>query len=93
MKHIVLLILCGVALGACAVPTESYRSEESTFSEPPLGTIATATVGEELLSQGVLIIEEGIRVSAGTQISWASPQPAASTPGPDPTMQAIRFTP
>lgn len=71
MKHIVLLILCGVALGACAVPTESYRSEESTFSEPPLGTIATATVGEELLSQGVLIIEEGIRVSAGTQISWA----------------------
>jgi len=71
MKHIASLILCAVTLGACAVPTESYQAEESTFSKPPLGTITTATVGQELLSQGVLIVEDGIRVPAGTQITWA----------------------
>lgn len=75
-----LVIGASVALvAACASgPTTTYVTERSAFSVPAVGTVAVATIGSELLSQGVssehdvLTLQDTITVMGGYTLSPGS---------------------
>lgn len=55
----------------CTSPKYNYAPEVNNFSEPPIGSVNTVYVGDSLVSQGVKLSMEGIKVTAPAKISWA----------------------
>lgn len=41
-----------LSLAACATPTYNYRAEQTEISAPPLDTVTTAYVGDNMVEQG-----------------------------------------
>lgn len=56
--------LAAIALAGCAAPKYNYAPQTKEFSDPPVGSVSTAGVGEKMLSQGVLVRQEAIEVLA-----------------------------
>ena len=52
-----------VMLTACATPVSNYRPVVINISEPPIGEVRTANVGDELLKQGKYQEHSGIRLN------------------------------
>lgn len=59
MKIIAVLALT-TALGGCAAPKFNYSPETKAFSEPAIGSVAVANVGDKMLSQGVSVRQDVI---------------------------------
>lgn len=67
-----LFTICSVlGLVGCASPTYNYMPETTNLSFPEVDSIATARVGDELLSQGKYIESEAIEVTEQEQIGLA----------------------
>lgn len=67
-----LFAACSVlGLAGCASPTYNYMPETTNLSFPEVDSIATARVGDELLSQGKYVESEAIRVLVQEQIGLA----------------------
>lgn len=60
---------------SCATPVANYVASSQSFSRPPLNTISTVAVGDEMLSQGTLTQREGIELAGPAQISGYSLSP------------------
>jgi len=65
------LFIAGAALAAsaCVSPQYNYVAPAEQFSRPPLNEVVTVSVGEEMLSQGNLVFQEGITVPEQTSVS------------------------
>lgn len=55
MKNIVVIVGLSVFLFGCATPKEMYVPKVQNLSEPPVGTVANANIGDKLLTQGTLV--------------------------------------
>jgi len=51
-----------LALSGCATPVSNYQPEPTNISEPPLNTVCTAQVGDEMLKQGKFYEREAIHL-------------------------------
>jgi len=68
----VLLVILLLAVSACATPKYNYQPETTLISAPPLNAVATAYVGEEMVSQGNISQREGIVFETPQKISGYS---------------------
>ena len=59
-------------LAGCASPNYNYMPKTTNLSFPEVGSVATARVGDELLSQGKYIESEAIEVKNQEQIGLAA---------------------
>lgn len=57
---IIAVISLAAALVGCASPKFNYSPETKAFSEPPIGSVAVANVGDKMLSQGVSVRQDVI---------------------------------
>lgn len=58
-----------IIVAACATPSYNYVPRVEAFSSPPLGEVTAVSVGDEMLSQGVLKYQNGIEVPQNTKVS------------------------
>lgn len=63
-----LLATVTTLLAACASPTFNYQPVSHDISEPPLGVISTAMIGDKMLVQGNYQEQEGIRLSSEVSV-------------------------
>lgn len=72
MKKVLLSLVVGLGLVGCVSPSYNATSQRSEISKPPIGSINTASVGDQMLVQGImeemdaLIIHSTKKVSAYT---------------------------
>lgn len=59
---IIAAIALAAALAGCAAPKFNYSPETKAFSEPDIGSIATANMGDKMLSQGISVRQDVIEV-------------------------------
>lgn len=69
-KGIISLLLCTIIAG-CAAPKYNYRPVALEVSEPPIGSINTAYVGDVLLKQGSYTEHDSIYLQEDQQVGWA----------------------
>lgn len=70
MKKVV-SFLCLLMLAGCTSPKYNYMPKIESFSEPPIGSVNTASVGDSLIRQGVAQSYDGIKIVAPARVSWA----------------------
>lgn len=63
MKNSVFILLFTSLLGACATPDYNYSPLKQFVSEPPIGDITTAYVGDEMVRQGTYTRHDAIYVT------------------------------
>lgn len=68
-KYILSTISLAFATGACTTPQYNYTPAVESFSRPPIGEVVTVSVGEEMLSQGNIVTQDGILISGEATIS------------------------
>lgn len=69
LHYILLAVLGALSVSACVSPQYNYVAPSEQFSRPPLDQIVTVSVGEEMLSQGNMAYQEGIRIDQRTSVS------------------------
>lgn len=62
MKYPVFTVLAFSLLGACATPDYNYSPVSEYVSEPPVGEVTTAYVGDQLVRQGTFTKHDAIHV-------------------------------
>lgn len=72
MKHSAIFSTIGLSLllAGCTSPKYNYVPKTESYSEPPVGSVNTAHVGDSLIKQGVAQAVDGLRVSAPARVSW-----------------------
>ncbi|MGL5216400.1 MAG: hypothetical protein ACRC8R_14920 [Aeromonas hydrophila] len=70
MKKLCVLVL-SVSLAGCATPKYNYIPNSVDVSEPPIGTVMTAQVGEQLLRQGRYTENDALMLTESTNIGYA----------------------
>lgn len=60
MKNLLLASAVGLTLVGCATTGTTYTPTQKQFSEPPIGSINTASLGDKLLMQGVMTEREAL---------------------------------
>ena len=70
MKKIFLLIGFFFVLTGCTSPKFNYLPKTESFSEPPIGSINEASVGDSLIRQGVVQKIDGLKVRGPAKVSW-----------------------
>lgn len=70
-KTITLIGAVGGVLAGCATPVANYSPDVKEFSRPPINSVTTVSVGDEMLSQGSTADQDGLQLGAPVHISWA----------------------
>jgi len=65
------LLLLLLLTAGCVVPKYNYFPMRTEISEPPLGTIQIAQVGDNMLRQGHYIEHDALYLFSDTSITWA----------------------
>lgn len=61
--HVFLILLVALLFSACATPQYNYRPVSQEISRPPLNSVNTANVGDEMLNQGFYTERQAIKLS------------------------------
>jgi hypothetical protein len=61
------------SLAACVAPTHNYIPKATNISRPAVGETSTASVGDEMVSQGVLFEREALLLQKDADIGFLSP--------------------
>ena len=59
------------ALFGCAVPQNNYKPDVISISEPEVGSVSTAAVGDEMLKQGKFVEQDAIYLKTPFKPSYA----------------------
>jgi hypothetical protein len=70
LNLIAVALICRFAVG-CAIPRYNYMPLRTDISEPPLGIISIAQVGDNMIRQGHYTEHDVIFLSADVSIGWA----------------------
>lgn len=71
MKNLVLATLLGASLVGCATPKYNYMPSVTQISKPPIGSEATAYVGDQMLVQGKFVKTSALFLSSPLKVSFA----------------------
>lgn len=63
--------LAVAALCGCATPVANYSASVQAFSRPPLRSVSTVSIGEEMVAQGSTADQDGIELLQPLKVSWA----------------------
>ncbi len=66
-----LIVAAGAALSGCATPVANYSVDVKQFSRPPINSVSTVSVGDEMLAQGSTADQDGLQLQSSVQVSWA----------------------
>jgi hypothetical protein len=64
-------VMATLMISGCASPKYNYTSAYLAISEPPLNTVQTSNVGDEMLRQGKYKEHDALYFSEKTNVSWA----------------------
>jgi hypothetical protein len=70
-KSISISIIFTFVLTACATPKHNYQAATTNISEPPLNSINTKQVGDEMLKQGKFREHDALYVTSQLKPHWA----------------------
>ena len=70
MKNFLILASAVLVLAGCTSPKYNYVPKIENYSEPAVGSVNTASVGDSLIKQGVSQVVEGLKVTAPAKVSW-----------------------
>lgn len=62
------IITAGV-LSACATPNYNYTPELKEISNPPIGQVTTASLGDHMLTQGMMVEQDAIYIDGDYNMS------------------------
>lgn len=65
------ILALGAAVSGCSTPQMNYAPEIKQFSRPPIESVSTVSVGDEMIAQGNTSDQEGIDLATSVSISWA----------------------
>jgi len=71
MRGVFLTLVVAAMVAACATPAHNYQAVTTEISEPPLNSINSKQVGDELLKQGKYREHDAIVVTAPVESGWA----------------------
>ncbi|WP_312741647.1 hypothetical protein [Cedecea neteri] len=71
MKQLCFIAVLAFLLAGCTSPKYNYAPKTESYSEPPIGSINTAYVGDSLIKQGVSQVSDGLKVVSPARVSWA----------------------
>lgn len=71
MKKLLAIFPLAVLLVGCTSPKYNYTPKIESFSEPPIGSVNTAYVGDSLIKQGTTQRVDGLKVQSPARVSWA----------------------
>lgn len=60
MKKLLILTLPMIALVGCVTPLTNYQATVKNISEPPIGSVNVANLGDKLLTQGNMVEREAL---------------------------------
>lgn len=63
--------LLAALLVGCASPKYNYRPVTTAISEPPIGSVSTARIGDTMLRQGRYTEHEALYLPGAVEIGWA----------------------
>ncbi len=63
MKLVILIGAIGLLLVGCATPPPNYSPRQQEISEPPLGVVSIASVGDYMVRQGKFVEHEALMVN------------------------------
>jgi hypothetical protein len=69
----VCVAFAAISLTACVAPTYNYIPKATSISRPTVGLVSTASVGDEMVSQGVLFEREALFLQKDADIGFLSP--------------------
>ena len=69
--HRLILLAAVATLTGCVIVSRNHETQEVPFSEPPVGSVATARVGDSLLQQGLTIELDAIHVPRDVPVVYA----------------------
>ena len=69
--RLLLFALASLVLVGCATPDFNYRPQSIQISEPPIGNIQIAYIGNSMLRQGRYIEHDSIYLPQKIVVSWA----------------------
>lgn len=70
IKGLVLSVLT-IGISACATPKYNYAPEVIAISEPPIGTVSIARIGDTMLKQGKYKEHAALYVPTKRDVTWA----------------------
>lgn len=71
MKRVFLALVVVTMLTACATPTYNYQAVTTEISDPPLNSVNSKQVGDDLLKQGKYREHDAILLTGPVEASWA----------------------
>lgn len=69
MKKILLAFSIPVVLVGCVTPQYNYIPEVQELSKPPIGEVATAHIGDHMLTQGRMVQQDSIYFSSPQKVN------------------------
>lgn len=70
MKKLVLSVLASsLALVGCVSPSYNATPQRTNISKPPVGTTTTVGVGDQMVTQGTVVEDEGLIVNTSEKVS------------------------
>ncbi len=71
MKNIFLISSAAIFLVGCTTPSYNYTSKVKNISEPPLGKVTTAFLGDHMLTQGEMREHDALRLTTPFSIQMS----------------------
>lgn len=71
MERIAVVSVALLLLTGCTSPKYNYMPQTENYSEPNVGSVNTAYVGDSMIKQGTTQTYEGLKVTAPEKVSWA----------------------
>lgn len=62
-KVLLVSIIAAGVLSACATPSYNYTPELKEISKPPIGQVTTASLGDHMLTQGMMVQQDAIYIA------------------------------
>lgn len=68
MEKLVLTSVVSLFMVGCATPSYNYAPTTQEINKPPIGVVSVASIGDHMLTQGVMIQQEAIYISEPVKI-------------------------
>ncbi|WGV11937.1 hypothetical protein QJS82_06810 [Psychrobacter maritimus] len=72
MKKLLLMSAISLSMVGCATPSYNYTPTTKEINKPPVGIITTASLGDHMLTQGIMVQQEAIYISSPMKLGGYS---------------------
>ena len=69
MYKVLFCAASALAIVGCATPSYNYKPEVKEISKPPIGQVATASLGDHMLTQGIMVQQDALYIDGRYNMS------------------------